>query len=404
MYRRMTHWSTLGLIRSLARISDDQLKEAAEDQRDSVDVFDGKPDYRLAIRLSSLAKRYDESPTAIEAIMAYHPTAAEDKLSGLLSHCHEDPPVLYTQDTVEDFHHLIVAIFIAQGSVLARIFDALGDDRVVLGTTFTILARLLSTILNSKAMTRHLRLLKRYDLLKLPTSTATELYRDYAKKNRFGFGQTDDKDSRRNLKKEPKVDRGEETPDEDDVDCWADTDDAEAVIGGWMRALSSHYSARQILERHCYDKLKLEEVKITLLAVGCQRRTFSPENMKQTICTTLDAVAEDERLQSISKEETIQILQRKIEGSKPIEPHTKRMFWIVKELFSGFDVEHWIKPHCEMALAVVSLYGHSSIADKALEDLLKVVSAVDPFISILTSYAEFESRSHGCVKTMLSYL
>jgi len=401
MYRRMTHWSTLGLIRSLAWISDDQLKEAAEDQRDSVDVFDGKPDYRLAIRLSSLAKRYDERPTAIEAIMAYHPTATEDKLSGLLSRCHEDPPVLYTQDTVEDFHHLIVAIFIAYGSVLARIFDAVGNERLVLGTTFTILARLLSTILNSKAMTRHLHLLKRYDLLKLPTSTATELYRDYAKKNRFGFGQTDDRDSRRNLKTEPKVDEGE---DEDDVDCWADTDDAEAVIGGWMRALSSHYSAQRILEHYCYNKLKLEEVKITLLAVGCERRTFSPENMKQTIRTTLDAIPEDERLQSISKDQTIQILRGKVEGSKPTETHTKKMFWIVKELFSGFDVEYWIRAHCETALAAVSLYGHLSIADKALEDLLKVVSAVDPFISILTSYAEFESRSHGCVKAMLSYL
>jgi hypothetical protein len=70
--------------------------------------------------------------------------------------------------------------------VVGRIFDAVGDERVGLGTTFTILAWLLSTILNSKAMTRHLQLLNSYDLLKLPTSTATKLYRDYAKKNASG--------------------------------------------------------------------------------------------------------------------------------------------------------------------------------------------------------------------------
>jgi hypothetical protein len=93
IYQRMTHGSTLGLIRSLAQISDVQLKEAAEAQTVSLDVFDGKPDYRLAIRLSSLAKCYDERPTAIEAMMVYHPMATDNKLSGLLSHCHEEPPV-----------------------------------------------------------------------------------------------------------------------------------------------------------------------------------------------------------------------------------------------------------------------------------------------------------------------
>lgn len=233
--------------------------------------------------------------------------------------------------------------------------------------------------------------------------------------NRFGFGQTDGrgKKDRRSGGADmegmgsgtgTKVDGGE---DEEDVDCWADTDDAAAVVDGWMKTLTSHYSARQILERHCYDRLKLEEVKIALLAVSCEYRTFSPENMKLTICATLGAMAEDGRWPSISHEQTIQILKEKIEGSHPTEPHAKRMIWMLKELFSGYDVDFWVKTHSEMALAAVSLYGHSAIAksaDKAVEDHLKVFSAVDSFNSGLTSYAEFESRPCGCVKTLLSDL
>jgi hypothetical protein len=187
------------------------------------------------------------------------------------------------------------------------------------------------------------------------------------------------------------VDGSKETPDEDDVDCWANTDDAAAVMGGWMRTLTSHYSTQRILEHHCYNKLKLEEVTSTLPAVGCEHHMFSLEHMKQTISTTFDAMAEDERLPLISKEETIEILQRKVESSCPTDPHAKRMFWVVKILFSGFDVELWVRTHSEMALAVVSLYGHSAFADPTLEDHHEVVSAVDPFILILTSYAEFES-------------
>ncbi len=83
------------------------------------------------------------------------------------------------------------------------------------------------------------------------------------------------------------------------------------------------------------------------------------------------------------------------------------MFRVLKELFSNYEVNFWVKTHCEMALAALSLYGHSAIAkpaDEALEDLLKVVSAADSFISVLTSYAEFELRPCGCFKTLLSDL
>lgn len=417
MYRQMTHWATLGLIRTLALISDDQLKSAVQFQRDSPDVFDGKPDSRLASSLISLVKRYDQTvPSALEAILAYHPTAPKE-LSDLLSQCHEESPVLYTQNTVEDFHHLLVASLIAYGSLLARIFDADGGtERLQLGTTVSVFARFLSTIVNSKAMTRHLRLLNLDDLLKLPTSTATKLYRDFAMKNRFGFGQTDDRGNKDRPKREkgdadagtgPKVDGNEETPDEEDVDCWADADDPAAVMSEWMKTLTSHYSARQILERHCYDRLRLEEVKIALLTVNSKYQTFSPENMKLNICATLDAMAKDERPPSISNERTIEILKEKIEGSHPTEPHTKRMFWILKELFFNYEVDVRVETHCEMALAALSLYGHSAIAkpaDKALEDLLKVVSVVDSFNTVLTSYAEFESRPCGRINTLLSYL
>jgi len=139
MYRRMTHWATLGLIRLLAGISDIQLEAAAQAHRGSPDVFDGKPDPRLANCLNGLAERYDEHPTALEAMMAYHPTAAKDKLSNLLSQCQQESPVLYTQNTVVNFHHLLVATLIAYGSVLARIFDADGGlERSQLGTTFSV--------------------------------------------------------------------------------------------------------------------------------------------------------------------------------------------------------------------------------------------------------------------------
>ena len=41
-----------------------------------------------------------------------------------------------------------------------------------------------------------------------------------------------------------KLDGGKKLLDEEDVDCWADTDDAAAMVDGWMKTLTSHYLAQ----------------------------------------------------------------------------------------------------------------------------------------------------------------
>jgi len=186
MYRRMMHWATLGLIKTLAEVSDNSIKLAAGRDRQ---VFDS------TLKDTNLAKRLIHLETycsLFQLVMKHHPvkSADEDQLSALLSACRADPPVLYTLKNVLTFHRFLVSTLIAYASMLSRIYDAEGESKDDVAS-FSILAHLLSAILNSNALASHLRFLNSNGLLPPPTSTGAEGYYMYAAIHRFGFAKKD---------------------------------------------------------------------------------------------------------------------------------------------------------------------------------------------------------------------
>ena len=438
----MTHWATLGLIKTLAEASDSSIILAAR-RPNAHKVFGRcKPDSRLANRLVGLAERNGDSATLLESVAEHHPDrTVKDKLSVLLSKCQVDPPVLYTWDTVLSFHHLLVATLIAYGTSLVYIHDAEDQKKQEYWNLTSILARLLSTILNSNAFANHLHFLHLNGMLPLPTSAAAEGYYSFAATYDFGLAKNDRRskkykaegaeDGGADAEIEPNTDGGDENraaetelnTGEDDEDPeflsrWLNTKDAATVLSGWMKTFVSHYSAKRTLERYCYRN-RQEEVEITLLAVGSEYRKISWEDMKQTITATLEAMTEHQPTEvttvheqpSITTAEIIEILEGKIRDAQPTDKHAKNIFWYCKRMIDGHPGRFWCRPHCETALAALSVNGAldnvSSATEtdiRALKDLVKVNSVMDIWISMLTFHLEIEPGPCGCVQTLLSLL
>ena len=429
MYYRMTHWATLGLIKNLAEVQDRSIIRAA-DWHTALKFFNCQGDSRLARRLMHLEKLREDGGQSfafLEKVMTYHPNpAAENKLSVLLSKCRVDSesPVLYTQDTVLEFQRLLVATLIAYGSSLTRIYDATdAQTKQEFGNLVSVLALLLSTIVNSNAFACHLHFLNSNGLLPLPTFAAFGAYYDFAATCGFGLAKKDPRHKNHmggsvNAETEPNADGGGESReaemgdgDDDDpnyLSFWRYTKDAAADLGDWMKTFVSHYSAKRSLERHC-SRNRQEEVKITLLEVGSEYRKVLWEDMKQTITATIEAMTEKER-PSIATVEVIKCLEHKIKDTQPTDKHAKNIFWIFRRMISGHPVQCLCRTHCEAALAALSLGlfendSSASEADKqALADLVGVNSVMDLLISMLTFHTEIEPGPHGCVQTLLSFL
>lgn len=405
MYQRMTHWATLGFIKSLAEVSDGSIELAVQNDPTFFEAI--KPDPRLASRLNTMAERHGSS-SFLETVMACHPnaTASEGQLSALLSECRGVAPVIYTQKTVVSIQHLLVATLVAYGSMLACIYSAKGEDRKKFASSFSIIARLLSTILNSQALASHLQFLNSNALLSLPSSALVKAYNNYAVTYHFGLADTDPRRKKYESREGgdasagggvdaatvPNTDEGDGTLDPEDPEfaaCWSNSDDAAAVLRGWMRTFTSHYSAKRVLEHHCFRMAKTEVVEITLLSVGSEYRDVSWEEMKLTIAATLDAMPKHER-PSLPTDMIISQFEAQIKDAKPTDRHAKNVLWRVKKIIDKGHLRLWCGVHCETALMALSIFGHlasvsaANEGDKqALKDLVKVISNVDSLISML---------------------
>jgi hypothetical protein len=389
MYRRMVHWATLGFIKTLAEVPDDSLKLAGGRNLDST-----LKDPKLAQRLIDLAK----FPTLLQSVMARYPNKSdEDHLSPLLTACQADPPVLYTLKTVRHFHRLLVSTLITYGFMLSRIYDGESKDDVA---SFSILARLLSAILNSNALASHLRFLHLNGLLALPTSVGAEGYYMYAAIHGFGFAKKDRRsrkymdaggvDKGKNAEMESNMDGDDRTPDEEGEDFapWTGMTDVLEHLGGWMKTFTNHFSAKRILEHHCGRRANAETVEIFLLSVGSESRMFSWDDMKLTIAATIEATK-----LSISADEVVEILESRIRAATPRENHARNIFWLFNQLVPDKDkvckaVWRIIRMHCETAISALLVYGHLANVhppqeDMELKKLLKVIS-VDSLFSMLT--------------------
>jgi hypothetical protein len=421
MYHRMTHWATLGFIKILADMSDGAIESAALAQPT---FSEAQHDPSLAKRLNHLAQHYDTS-SFLQTVMAYHPnaTASKDQLSTLLSKCRDVARVIYTQETVIEFQHLLTATLVAYGSMLACIYSAKGGDKKKFASSFSVIARLLSTILNSNALASHLRFLNSNALLSLPSSALVKAYNNFAMTHHFGLANND----RRRKKYMATVgsnsdastgggvdalnmDEGDGTHDAEDAEfaaCWTDMDDAGAVLSGWMRTFTSHYSAKRILEHHCLKNAKTDAVEITLLSVGSEYRKVSWEAIKSSIAATLDAMPQHER-PSIPTDTIISIFETKIKDAKPTDKHAQGVVWALKDIIDNGHHRSHCRVPCEIALASLSIYGDVFAATEAdkqvLKDLPEVVSNVNSLMSMLMLYAEIESELFNLVTTLLSYL
>jgi hypothetical protein len=364
----MNKLSTIGLITELAWT---EIGDPLQYQH-HLEALPPPSDVRLANRLKEL----DETDTLSSLMIAYRFRPAPG-FQNLLRRCEHKRPVLYATDTIAEFHHLLVGILVAYAASLQHLFS-LADEHQHLAdqqraeeqryahkercaakhrqaeeqrqeerrleerkreerqetllkmmrddaSVVSVVARLLSCLLNSGALRCHLAVLLQARL-SLPNIAHRSHYEDFAKGNGIQPVQVTrwgkNKGRKRDKNKAQGTDSGEgdgsEISDEEELDQYhgdlIDNGLTRTVLG-WLKTFICHYSAEGILQHHCVKHLaKLNpgsDVEVSIIGVSGKKRTVSDwPTMQQSIISAISTHDPDQPPSYL--DEVLQILERTI--------------------------------------------------------------------------------------------
>ena len=114
-HRRINRWVTVGLIVELAWAGAEPLSPQ-EEIEGVIQQITPKPDRRLASRL------LDINQNTLNDIVGSWKYGHVRKLDNLLEKCKAGSPILYTMDTMDEFHHLLVATLVAYARTLQMVY------------------------------------------------------------------------------------------------------------------------------------------------------------------------------------------------------------------------------------------------------------------------------------------
>ena len=514
---RMNRWASIALIAELSWASSSKCDRGhgmpserdvplrAHVTSEFLKGLDVKPDPKLARHLIALS----EDNLLGSSIAQLYVSVKFTGFDNLMNRCFQQPPVLYAEDTINEFHYLLVGTLVCYVAALRdtdlmmkcyvevekdwaaketarkrrvrlskkskeqkreeeqkheeeerkreeeerKHDDEERKERVGLlresQNNVTMFARLLSAILNSDAVRCHLWVLQSVsqkglfyfpDLMRLPD------YTQFAKENNIlpsyykGKDSDEDKskaattdssgndlmegnrqlreDGNAKLSDEAELSDDEAEPSDeealhqhrDDMECAT----LHEVLLGWMKSFISHYTAKQILEHYCSERLARagsSTIQISHVGVAGQKRQLVPwSTMKSTIKSAYTTVSEE------FQDQLINILEQGIQTSGPTETNKKdrSIFHSFKSLVGGKTVERHFIMHCEAALAAFAKFGPGAPAtcdppDVAM-DALRQLSAVMfpcapldlPLIIIYTvSASQGNSRDEAVLSRLL---
>jgi hypothetical protein len=431
-------------------------------------------DIRLAKRLKEL-----EDQGVLNIIAKSYQSMRSPGFQKLLERCAHQPPVLYAKDTIDEFHHLLVSSLVTYAASLQGLFRLMEARKIKeetrcqaeqsrqdeqrhqekrncvnwqraaklevqeqkreeecereceeqeeekmcrsFASVVTVVAQLLSSILNSNALQSHFRVLQLSQLF--PALYQQQYYEDFASKNNFkpvslarwGKNRARKRQDSGEANGSPEADNDnemddqDEPPDEDDLDqryhegVTSTLPDRAVVICGWLKTFTCHYAAKGVLEHHCIKRLSTgPDIQVSLICTQGQKRQVSDwPTMEKVIRCTLQSS------QDTYVKEVINYLKHEI--SKKSGP----IFSLFSSLLDGEKVIRHFIMHCEAVLAAFAKHGTDATSalmdsDKKayLKQLAEVTFVPSAFVDLLLIciYPEFRSTDSGCGQAMLSCL
>ena len=118
----MNHWATIALLAKLDQAAQRDLCGLAS----QMNFVDAGRDVLLAKRLTNLA-----SGKFLQSMLKFHrSTKTPPEFPNLLQRCQHESRVLYTKDTVAEFHGLLVATLVAYAATLQSMFMLTREQEV----------------------------------------------------------------------------------------------------------------------------------------------------------------------------------------------------------------------------------------------------------------------------------
>jgi len=113
-HRRINHWATIALLAQLDKATQHNLHDIAS----NMGLADANRDVLLAKRLVNLAS----GEFLKSLVKLYQSKKPAPQFPNLLQRCKHESHVLYTKDTIAEFHNLLVATLVAYAAVLQNMF------------------------------------------------------------------------------------------------------------------------------------------------------------------------------------------------------------------------------------------------------------------------------------------
>ncbi len=274
MYRKISHWSSLGLFKILTDIKEDCLQKVAisenfqDPDRDPMSLEDASlSDFLRAMNNASIEflTAWPESQSPVPIPNVHH-----------LQTVAQGSNVVYRKDTVVDFHFLLIRLLFGYTSTLAILADAYGyhsphveefaDDQITrihrAVVQFIPFAHALYNVVHSKSFYRHIELLNKTDgvRLLLPTFGNVDTYKEFGRKYAV-IPRVDKKPARKGR-------RDDEIEEEfASLGNTGNTITEDGVFRRWISAFVTHFTAKRILEKHAISVPEPVNIDIRLLSM-----------------------------------------------------------------------------------------------------------------------------------------
>ena len=406
MKRRIGHWASVGLMHNMAKV-DLQTLSLLATPANLHHHTSKNSDFKLSLYLRALEKN-----ESLEKILSYHeyhiPSKAilpsEDDstktkliLPCLQRLCRDDQnKSLYNEETVVEFHHLLVATMLYYAQALGDLnmeekARQEADIRVNSAAPVVLrLTRLLNAIVVSGAFQRHIKFLVERNLLQMPSDKHQAVFHKFAVENVIPWAQTrgklgDGSDSGGKPDSEDTTnhqDSKDATNDQDSEDATNDQDPffigthhwqaISIAIQGWVKLFVQHFHAKRILESFAKNGGREIPIEIKVFGVTKSKKCLPYPDL-DTLKTVLKSSLHDQDTEL--QDETIKVFLSHIQATPPIANNytaTNRIFSVVRDIITkrANHRSRFYDMHCEVALA-------SLVAASKYPDNLKVAHYID---------------------------
>lgn len=403
MDRRITQWFSLGLVYHLAQITN---KENATLYKRFTTAASQLPDSsqsakNRALRLH-LQQQFDQEILAdiLESQARGH---NQEFAAKLLQACSDETGgPLYTRDTAEAFHNLLVGTLITyakllckmKGYVHAKNWKAAGPH----AGGFLGMARLLDAIVHSSAFNQHMELLQRSRCLELPSLQRRAEYLDFGAKKEMtgahrssgGGSESDGDDELDDDDDDDNDDEGDE-PEEQDHHSGGTPLEPSTVASRWIKLFVKHFVAKHRLEAHCrvlhshgitsafeINILRVQKItddipsweKVASIIASVIQKHYSPNDLPADLGLVNDQPEAPQDTRSQMIDWFLQCIEDVVSAgpsSTPVPKNHKRIFSVFRDILNNTTHVPFYTRHCEICM-VGFARGKSDPKSQALAD------------------------------------